>query len=142
MKNRASGFTLMEVIITTILVGVIATLALVSYGGVIEKQRAKEGEQILQAIFANVLRVRVETGSIANVILGGVDPFVVNMQPSQNFQPVVVTNNILTTGDLTYSITRNAPIAYTLQIIISNTTTTPVITCAGGPAGICARIRD
>ncbi len=140
MKNRSNGFTLLEIVVTTVIIGVIASLALVNYGTVIEKQRSKEGEQILQAIFANVLRVKVETGYIGNVISGGVDPFVVSMQPTQNFQPVSVTNNLLTTGDLTYSITRNAPVSYTLKMIIAGTTTTPVITCSGGPAGLCAKL--
>ncbi|MCB9756806.1 MAG: prepilin-type N-terminal cleavage/methylation domain-containing protein [Candidatus Omnitrophica bacterium] len=139
MKHRLSGFTLMEIIIAIIMVTVLASLAFINYGTVIEKSRAKEAEGMLIAIFSNVQRVKVETGTIAGVIVGGIDPFANGLQLSENFQPV---NAIFAPGipSLTYTITRTPPLSYTLNMVVINTTVRPNITCSGGPAGLCTRL--
>ena len=139
MRKKVLGFTLIEIIIAIIMVGVVASLAFVQYGTVIEKSRAKEAEGMLIAIFSNVQRVKVETGSIANVVVNGIDPFLADLRPLDNFQtPAVVF--IGSPTQLTYSITRKAPISYTFVMVIQNATISPVITCSGGPAGLCAKL--
>ncbi len=142
MKNRASGFTLMEIIITTILVGVIASLAFSNFGVVIEKQKAEQAKLRLQAIFANTQRIKVEQGSIAGVMVEGTDPFLADlrwMDEEDYFNQVVFTVSMAPVLSYTYTITRKAP-SYTLSMVISNTTTRPSITCSGGPAGLCAQL--
>lgn len=136
MKTNLRAFTLIEIIITVLIVGVIASIAFLNFGTVIEKSRAKEAEQTLYAIFANVQRVKIETGSIANVMVGVNDPFLNELRASADFSAAVVT---FAAGTLTYTITRNAPV-YTLTMVIRDTTTTPVITCSGGAAGLCAKL--
>ncbi len=138
MKNRSSGFTLMEIIITVMIVGAIASIALLNFGTVIEKSTAKEAEQTLHAIFANTQRVKVETGSPLNAVVGVNDPFVNDLPSSSNFlAPVVGWNGAV---ELVYRITRNPPLSYTLNMSIRMNTTVPVITCSGGPAGLCAKL--
>lgn len=60
MTPRVSGFTLLEVIIVTMMIGVMASLAFVHYGTVMEKMRAKEGEGLLYAALAELQRDMVE----------------------------------------------------------------------------------
>lgn len=138
MKNQSSGFTLIEIIITVLLLGIIASIAFNSYGTVIEKSTAKEAEYMLHAIFANTQSIKIETGSLLNVISGVRDPFVDNLPPSGNFLAPVVTFN--GAPELRYTITRNPPLSYTLTMFVRTNTTVPVITCSGGPAGLCAKL--
>ncbi len=141
MKSNSSGFTLMEIVVTTIIVGVIASFAFSNYTIVIERHRAKEAEQILQAIFANIQRVKVESGSIGSVIVSGTDPFLNQIRSTDNFSPVVFSFAMGGVPPLTYTISRQPPgPGYTLSMTVLNTTTTPVITCSGGPAGLCAQL--
>ncbi len=137
MKTNLRAFTLIEIIITVLIVGVIASIAFLNFGTVIEKSTAKEADQALYAIFSNVQRVKIETGSIANVMVAMNDPFLNELRASADFSAAVVT---FVAGTLTYTITRNAPVSYTLTMVIRDTTTTPVITCSGGPAGLCAKL--
>lgn len=139
MKQRLKGFTLMEVIVAIILVGAMSSLAVINYGTAIEKSRVKEAEGMLIDIFSNVQRVKVETGTIAGVIVGQTDLFANSLQLSANFQPV---DTIFASGipSLTYTITRKPPFSYALNMVVLNTTTKPNITCSGGPSGFCAKL--
>ncbi len=71
MKNQSSGFTLIEIIITVLLLGIIAALAFNSYETVIEKMRAKEGEQMVYAGVAEQKRCELEGYSAATSLCFG-----------------------------------------------------------------------
>ncbi len=105
MKSNSSGFTLMEIVVTTIIVGVIASLAFSNFGGVIEKMRAKDGEQMLYAAAASCRRYALENNGAYPAALGVTD---LNLPLSENFAPVVYINWIL-------SVNRNSGL-YRLQI--------------------------
>lgn len=133
------GFTLVEMTIALVIAGVVASLAFSNFGTVLEKSRAREGEEKLQAVFVNVQRVKVETGTIAGVVVGSTDPFLNDLRPSVNFLPVNVSID-LGVPSLTYTIVRNPSPSYTLSMQVLNTTMRPNIVCSGGPAGLCAKL--
>ena len=53
MKNRTQkkAFTLLEVMVVIVIVGVLVVSALVNYSGVVERQKAEEGKHVLQLLF-------------------------------------------------------------------------------------------
>ena len=64
-KIWQAGFTLAEIAIVVIAVGIISSVGFVNYSTMIEKFRAKEGEQILIALFGAEKRYAQEhTGGI------------------------------------------------------------------------------
>lgn len=71
---RKKGFTLLELIIVIVILGIMATLALVQYGRVVEKSRGAEAKAIIGAIRAEEAAIRMETGNCtatdANVGIG------------------------------------------------------------------------
>lgn len=62
MRRRFEGFTLLEVVIVVMIVGVIAALAFPNYQLSIERARAKQIEIILSAMAADVNRDVLEYG--------------------------------------------------------------------------------
>jgi prepilin-type N-terminal cleavage/methylation domain-containing protein len=80
IKNK-SGFTLTEVIITVIIVGVLASLALPRFTGVFERVRASEGVQILTSLLGAQKAYKLENGSYSD------DPALLDIEidRAQNF---------------------------------------------------------
>lgn len=79
---KKNAFSLIEILIAVIIVGVIASIALSQYGIVVEKSRAKEGEQRIIDIITEMRRYRVEGN---NATPGGQ---VYSGRPSQYFSGV------------------------------------------------------
>ncbi len=86
MKLGAKGFTLMEVIIVTIMVGVMASLAFTNFGTVMEKMRAKEGENTIRTVTASIERFRVENNNTMPANLAQTD---FDLPLSANFGGVI-----------------------------------------------------
>jgi len=61
------AFSLIEILIAVIIVGVVASIALSQYGVVVERARAKQAEQSIYAIFADLKRKYVENENMATV---------------------------------------------------------------------------
>ena len=69
MKKRTyprNGYTLMEIIITVIILGVIVSLAVPNYTMSVEKTKAAEGAQMLEALLNAQRRYQIEYGVYAN----------------------------------------------------------------------------
>jgi prepilin-type N-terminal cleavage/methylation domain-containing protein len=67
------GFTLLELIIVIIIIGVLATLGLTQYGRMVERSRGAEARSILGDLRKFAAAFRLENGSVAtitNVALG------------------------------------------------------------------------
>ncbi|HSA31037.1 MAG TPA: prepilin-type N-terminal cleavage/methylation domain-containing protein [Candidatus Omnitrophota bacterium] len=59
-KNFSAAFTLIEIMVVVVIVGILSAAALPKMGTVIERFRAKEGEQFLIAIYASEQRYAVD----------------------------------------------------------------------------------
>ena len=70
--QKQRGFTLTEIIVTIIIIGVLASLALPRFGGVFERVRASEGAHILTALLRAQKAYRVEFGVYSTA--GGILP--------------------------------------------------------------------
>jgi len=126
MKNKY-GFTLVEIVIVVVIIGVVASLAYSSYSIVVERMRAKEGDQMLYAAYAAQKRYMAETRYYASTI----SQLDVTFPPSAYFGAPVV--NIDAFGQFSIAITRSG--SYTLTIASNGN-----ITCGGGPVGLCEKI--
>ncbi len=74
-KIKNDGFTLVEIIVTMVIIGVVASFVIPSFGNAVERMKAKEGEQILfQAMKASqdyILDYGVCTENLSNLDIAG-----------------------------------------------------------------------
>ena len=126
----SKGFTLVEMVVLTIIIGALAGVAIVNYQPVVEKMRSHEGEQILLNILASQKRFSLENGGNYANQLADLD---IEFRSSNKFNaPTAASVNPIG------SVTRTG--AYTLSIAYNDNTHVTDITCADGPAGICAKM--
>lgn len=144
MKNRPNGFTLLEMIIVVCLVGVLATIAFNSYSSVIEKQKAKEAEQIIHAIYAAIIRESLE-GNAQSPTPVSIDQLRTTFPPSENFNPPTL-NSVLVLGNPAYvlytaDIQRKGGL-YTLELVISGDDNFRYrgVTCTSPTPNLCAQL--
>ena len=105
------GFTLTEIIIAIVIVGVLATLALPRFTGALERVRASEGVQILTALLRAQKAYEIENGSYS-AVLADLD---VAIERAENFDlPPTVTNPADPVANPIASIKRTG--SYTLDI--------------------------
>jgi prepilin-type N-terminal cleavage/methylation domain-containing protein len=132
MSDR-QGFTLVEIIVVVIIIGVLASVAMPSYSIQIEKTRAAEGVQSLTALLAAQKRYQLENGAYeAGPTLTLLD---VDITASNNFLAPTISN---AAGAVASIVRNSATIPYTLSI-----SDTGVVACACGacaPANMCTRI--
>ena len=118
--KHVCGFTLTEIMVTIIIVGVLASLALPRFTGVFERVRASEGVQILTALLRAQKVYEAEHGSYS-AVLAALD---VEIDRAENFNlPPAVANPgnpvanpiaaITRTGSYTLDINENGDIACT-----------------------------
>jgi prepilin-type N-terminal cleavage/methylation domain-containing protein len=124
-NHRQSGFTLMEVLVVMIIMGVLAGVALPSYGVHIERVRATEGVQLLTALLAAQERFRLENNAYTTAI-ANLD---IDLPNAANF---TVPPNLFNLTTRVASIVRTDN-SYTLCI-----NSTGVVSCSGA-ADICAK---
>lgn len=65
MKNRAKGFTLIEIMIAIVVVAILASLALPSYNNIISKGRRADAQAALMSFGQAMERHYTDTGSYA-----------------------------------------------------------------------------
>ena len=68
IKKFPDGFTLVELMVVVIIMGVIAAVALPSYATHIERIRASEGAQLLAAVLGSQEAYRLENGEYATAM--------------------------------------------------------------------------
>ena len=92
MRKNLSGFTLIEIIIVIIIIGVIAGAAVPRFTGTFERVKASEGKQILLAILNAQKIYFLEHGAYSDLgdDLSELD---INIPASQNFNLPNVDNN-------------------------------------------------
>jgi prepilin-type N-terminal cleavage/methylation domain-containing protein len=125
LENNRNGFTLMEMLVVLIIVGVLAGVALPTYSGHIERVRASEGVQLLTALLAAQERYRIENNAYATAI-ASLD---IDLPNAANF---TVPPNLYNAAARVATLARSDG-SYTLCI-----NSTGVVSCSGA-ADICAR---
>lgn len=124
-NKKSTGFTLLEILVVVIIVGVLAGVALPTYSVHIERVRAAEGVQLLTALLASQERYRLENNAYTTV-MANLD---IDLPNAANF---TVPPTLFNAAARVASIAR-ADGSYTLCI-----NSTGVISCDGA-ANICAR---
>jgi Tfp pilus assembly protein PilE len=120
------GFSLAEMMLVTVLAGIIMAIALPHYGLIVEKSKADEGKQTLNTILSMQKRYFVEHNETYATSLALLDT---DIRPLANFSIPTASNDINALGQ----IVRTG--SYTLTIA-----NTGVISCSGGSGGICQKI--
>ena len=113
MINKKAAFTLIEITIVMVILGVLASLALTSSRGVLEKVRSAEGRQILTALLGAQHVIFLETGDYAT------DPTELEIEiltkPNNFAFPTVSADPLVSiardTGDYTLSINEDGIIS-------------------------------
>ncbi|MFA5088325.1 MAG: prepilin-type N-terminal cleavage/methylation domain-containing protein [Candidatus Omnitrophota bacterium] len=124
-KRLFSGFTLVEVITVTIIIGVMVVFVIPNISASIERSRVAEGQHILLAIFGAQKRYALENnGSYANNL---------NLLDVTLTTPTYFGAPTILTGPTLAQMTRSG--SYTLSI-----NTSGIISCSGGAAGLCQKI--
>ncbi|MCK5260088.1 MAG: prepilin-type N-terminal cleavage/methylation domain-containing protein [Candidatus Omnitrophica bacterium] len=111
-----SGFTLTEIVVTIIIVGVLASLALPRFTGVLERVRAAEGVQILTALLGAQKVHAAENNGDYSAVLNDLD---ISIDRAENFNIATITvqNNVANvaqiqrTGGYTLSIDEDGTIS-------------------------------
>ena len=66
-RNKKGGFTLAEIAVAIVIIGVIAILALPGYQWIVQRIKNEEGKQALLNVYQSQLQYKKETGSYATV---------------------------------------------------------------------------
>ena len=125
------GFTLLELIVVIIIVGLLAALAVPQYFKVTERARAAEGVSLLNLIRASQIRYKTEKVAYATTVA--------SLDVDYTTPKYFTVNDPLGTAAEVGKVTRNATQqsygAYVLVISEAG-----VISCSGGSTGGCAAI--
>lgn len=65
--NRPNGFTLMELMIGLVIVGILATVAIPGFSRAVEKIRVKEAQTVLAAIYSSEKVYRLDQDSYGTI---------------------------------------------------------------------------
>jgi len=128
-KDGSKGFTLFEIAVTSVLIAIIASMALPNYRSVGEKTRSREGMQILAAIYQAQQLYMLENGGAVAGALGNLSSLEIAAATPSFSGPVLFTTN----GQTAYIDRNNGN--YRLYVNTSGD-----ITCDDTPGwgGICA----
>ncbi len=125
------GFTLLELIVVIIIIGVLASLAVPQYFKVTERARAAEGLGLLSLIRTSQIRYKAEKAAYAtDMTLLDVD-----YTTPKYFTVSTPLGTPAEVGKVTRNATQQAYGAYVLVISEAG-----VISCSGGAAGGCAAV--
>ena len=131
MRTSNRGFTLLEVMVAIIIVGVLAAMALPRYFASLEVVRSREGVGILTSLMGAQKRYALENGGSYTSTLTDLD---VTIPTSINFNaPTVSDSNPV--ASIQRNNTNNSYGNYTVTI-----TDVGVVACSGGSGSICNKI--
>ena len=127
MRNN-KGFTLMEVLIVLIILGVLAGIAVPIYFAQVEKARSAEAIASLGAASQSMKRFFAERGTYVGAVFVGGDPAAIPPTFNLDYNPgLAVGGQILNFG---YAITAQTAVTFTLTATrVAGTAPIP----AGGP---------
>ncbi len=130
--RETSAFSLVEMAVVVVIVGILASMALPRFQVTIEKMRSAEGVNILTALLGAQQRFAAENGGAFTANMADLD---ITIPASPNFNvPTVAAVNPL--ASIQRIDTADSGIdGYTLSV-----SSTGTITCAGGGGGICGKM--
>ncbi|MCM8789681.1 MAG: prepilin-type N-terminal cleavage/methylation domain-containing protein [Candidatus Omnitrophica bacterium] len=99
------GFTLLELIVVIIILGVLATLGFQQYGRMIEKSRGAEARAVLGALRTQAAAYRMENGTLA-----GFTPAIAGIGTAANQIPGPAAGNCQGTHYFWYNLTVADPV--------------------------------
>ena len=133
---KKSAFTLLETIVTVIILGVLSALALPRYQSVLESMRSREGVSLLTSLMAAQKRYSLENGGAYTNNINNLD---ITLPAPKYFDALDTGSSALATSDPIVRLERNATEAqygnYNLSITSGGT-----VSCTGGSGGICKKI--
>jgi len=113
-KNRKKGFTLIELMVVVIIIGILAAVAVPIFRGQTKRAIASEGEALLGSVRTAELTYYAEHGEYLNVSNGGGedDPLGIDARKNKYFTSYSVNGTTATTtytdeGGKQYQITMN-----------------------------------
>jgi prepilin-type N-terminal cleavage/methylation domain-containing protein len=127
MSIDKKGFTMMELIVTVSIIGVLSTLAVVNYSAAMERSRMAEGVEVLSSILDAVRLYNFENSALPNDI----DDIDIEVPSLTYFDSPVLPG--VSTG--VARLTRNSGIVYTISISLGG-----VVSCSSATAGYCAKL--
>lgn len=91
-RRQAGGFTLLELLVVIVIIGVLASVAIPSFGNAIERGRCREAQTTLQVIFQAERIFRLDNGgfgTMADLLNGG---YMTNPNPNANWNFTIPAN--------------------------------------------------
>ena len=133
-KTKQNGYTLAEIIVTTIILGILGTLALPNFTAAIEKTKIGEGVQILETLRNAQNLYKFETGDFANGALpSDFSVAIPNQLKNFNFLSILLNNPLTLPGKV-------AEINRTGDLYILEIDNLGHVACTSTTPGLCAKI--
>jgi prepilin-type N-terminal cleavage/methylation domain-containing protein len=130
-EEQFQGFTILELMVGLVIMGVVAGLFYPRYLASVEQFRAREGDQILLSLYGAQKRYALENGGNYTNNMASLD---IEIRPSTVFEaPTVSTVNPL--ASITIRSDQTSFGNYTLSINDDAT-----ISCSGGSSSICQKM--
>jgi prepilin-type N-terminal cleavage/methylation domain-containing protein len=125
------GFTLLELIVVIIIIGVLASLAVPQYFKVTERGRAAEGVGLLSLLRGSQIRYKAEKSAYATTVA--------SLDADYTTTKYFTVNDPAGTAAEVAKVTRNATQqSYGAYVLIISEA--GAISCSGGATGACAAI--
>ena len=102
--KTVKGFTLLELIVVIIIIGVLATLSFVQYTRILERARATEAKMILSAIAKEAYTIYLEQGNLAGFV--PTDRYPSECTPEYYFRVSMLSSFNPLTGEVGFSCNR------------------------------------
>ena len=83
-RNRSDGFTLMELMIGLIIVGILATMALPGFSRAVERTRVKDAQTVLAAIYSSEKVYRLDQNSYGTLLQLVAERYVSDPDPTDS----------------------------------------------------------
>jgi prepilin-type N-terminal cleavage/methylation domain-containing protein len=131
-QKQTAAFTILEMVVCVIVMGIIASIAYPRYLVSVEQFRAKEGDQILLSLYGAEKRYALANDGNYTANFAELD---VEIRPSEIFEDPALSTTINPLASITVRSDQTKFGQYTLSIY-----DTAAIYCSGGTSSICQKM--